>query len=65
MSREYTVYYSLTKMQERRLIKLAGAYNKSQGTNHTAPDFFRRMMGINCRLEIDRKLEELEKLYMN
>ena len=65
MTPQYTMYYSLTRQQDRRLQALVGAYNRKQGTNHSAQVFFQRMMGIHHREEIDRRLTELEKLYLN
>lgn len=65
MGKEYIVAYRLSNELDRELKRVTGSHNRATGRHFTAEDFFRRMMQVGAGEEIDRKLEELEKLYMN
>jgi len=63
MSKKYIVVYSLTNEQDRELRALTGTYNRKQGKNHSAEDFFKRMMAIGASAEIGQKLKTFKDIY--
>lgn len=63
MSKKYIVVYSLTNEQDRELRKLTGVYNQKQGQQHSAEDFFRRMMSVGATAEVAKKLKTFWEIY--
>ena len=63
MSKKYIVVYSLTNEQDRELRALTGTYNRKQGKNHSAEDFFKRIMSVGATAEIANKLKAFRDIY--